>query len=285
MVYTTPKVVYTTLCIYHGIYKQGHGIYHGIYHRYIPWYIPLLSWYIPWYIYWYIPRYIPWYIWWYIPGYIPCYIYWYIPSSFNGIYYDIYHGIYHDLTDTYHLTLQWLQWTACSHLLRPTACYSYCILSPGTPQRSGLCLMNISQAGLQTGAVASCMWLPVRMRRQCDVAASATRQGCVQSISGAPSRKPNTVSLMQSISTSASSVWSNSCTVIAATSSWWLVLITVCVLAAGEKLEVAWMAQSCEQLEMLRHNGLESCTTFLTIVSFARRQVENPLATGQNVRH
>lgn len=59
-------------------------------------------------------------------------------------------------------------------------------------------------------------------------------------------------------------------------------VITVCMLAAGEKLEIAWMAQSCEQLEMLRHNGLESRTTFLTIVSFARRQVENPLATGQN---
>ena len=58
--------------------------------------------------------------------------------SFNGIYYDIYHGInhgiYHDLTDAYHLMLPWLHWTACSHLLRPTTCHSYCNLSPGTLQ-------------------------------------------------------------------------------------------------------------------------------------------------------
>ena len=55
-------------------------------------------------------------------------------------------------------------------------------------------LMNISQAGLQTGAVASCVQCVCS--GQCYAAASAMRQGCVQSISGAPSRTPNTVSLM-----------------------------------------------------------------------------------------
>jgi hypothetical protein len=77
------------------------------------------------------------------------------------------------------------------------------------------------------------------MRRQCDVAASATRQGCVQSISGAPSRKPNTVSLMQIISTSASSVWSIQVEQLHRDSCNFVAVITVCVLAAGEKLEVA----------------------------------------------
>jgi hypothetical protein len=64
MVYITPKKVYTTLGIYHGIQSRKmvylmavvctinvyHGIYHyyhGIYHKYIPWYTPR---YIPWYI-------------------------------------------------------------------------------------------------------------------------------------------------------------------------------------------------------------------------------------------
>jgi hypothetical protein len=106
MVYTTPKVVYTTLGIYHGIYKRGrwfilyimvytidiskvytitimvysiyHGIYHGIYDGI------------------------------YLAMYHGIYTGIYHPS-FNGIYYDIYHGInhgiYHDLTDTYHLML------------------------------------------------------------------------------------------------------------------------------------------------------------------------------------
>ena len=108
MVYTITIMVYT-IDIYHGIYD---GIYHGIYDGI------------------------------YLAMYHGIYTGIYHPS-FNGIYYDIYHGInhgiYHDLTDTYHLTLPWLHWTACSHLLLPTACYSYCILSPGTPQRSGLC--------------------------------------------------------------------------------------------------------------------------------------------------
>ena len=94
-----------TIDTYHGIYD---GIYHGIYDGI------------------------------YLAMYHGIYTGIYHPS-FNGIYHDIYHGIYHDLTDTYHLTLPWLHWTACSHLLLPTACYSYCILSPGTPQRSGLC--------------------------------------------------------------------------------------------------------------------------------------------------
>jgi hypothetical protein len=129
--------------------------------------------------------------------------------SFNGIYYGIYHGInhgiYHDLTDTYHLTLPSLHWTACSHLqvLSHPVCYCQCVCCG-----------------------------------QCDAAASATRQGCMQSISSAPSPTPDTVSLMQSISTSASSVWSNNCTVIAETSVF-VAVITVCVLAAEEKLEVA----------------------------------------------
>jgi hypothetical protein len=107
MVYTTPKVVYTTLGIYHGIYKRGkwytswyipqiytitimvytiniyHGIYDGIYHG----------------IYDGI----------YLAMYHGIYTGIYHPS-FNGMYYDIYHGInhgiHHDLTDTYHLTLQ-----------------------------------------------------------------------------------------------------------------------------------------------------------------------------------
>jgi hypothetical protein len=138
MVYTI--VIYHGIypgSIYHGIYHDGiylrfamyHGIYTGIYH-----------------------------------------------SSFNGIYYDIYHGIrhgvYHDLTDTYHKTLPRLP-VHCSHLsglLRPTECYSYCILSPGTPQRTlhngvACVLMSISHAGLQTGAITSCMLRPVRMLR------------------------------------------------------------------------------------------------------------------------
>jgi hypothetical protein len=100
--------------------------------------------------------------------------------SFNGIYNDIYHGInhgiYHDLTDSYHLTLLWLHWTACSHLLRPTACYSYCILSPGTPQRSGLCFnehitgwtanrcCRILYATVTAYAAASAMRRPVLVR-------------------------------------------------------------------------------------------------------------------------
>ena len=53
-------------------------------------------------------------------------------------------------------------------------------------------------------------------------AASAARQGCERSISGAPSRTPNTVSLMSLyiISTSAGGVWSlNRVTTIAATLS------------------------------------------------------------------
>ena len=94
MVYTTPKVVYTTLAMYHGIY---HGIskisrwYIPWYiPRYIPWYIPPSIWYIPpfipcyipsipRYIPWYIARYIPWYIHWYIPPFVTWYICWYIP--------------------------------------------------------------------------------------------------------------------------------------------------------------------------------------------------------------
>jgi hypothetical protein len=93
--------------------------------------------------------------------------------SFNGIYYDInhllYHGINHgmnhDLTDTDHLTLPWLHWTACSHLLHPTTCYSYCrALHNGV----ACVLMHVLQARLQAGAVASCMLRPVLCCGQCD---------------------------------------------------------------------------------------------------------------------
>ena len=51
-------------------------------------------------------------------------------------------------------------------------------------------------------------------------AASAARQGCERSMSGAPSRTPNTVSLMYNISTSSAGVWSlNRVATIAATRS------------------------------------------------------------------
>ena len=51
-------------------------------------------------------------------------------------------------------------------------------------------------------------------------AASAARQGCERSMSGAPSFTPNTVSLMYNISTSSAGVWSlNRVTTIAATRS------------------------------------------------------------------
>ena len=142
MVYTITIMVYT-IDIYHGIYD---GIYHGIYDGI------------------------------YLAMYHGIYTGIYHPS-FNGIYHDIYHGIYHDLTDTYHLTLPWLHWTACSHLLLPTACYSYCILLPGTPQRSGLCFnehitgwtanrcCRILYATVTVYAAASAMRRPARRDR------------------------------------------------------------------------------------------------------------------------
>jgi len=146
MVYTITIMVYT-IDIYHGIYD---GIYHGIYDGI------------------------------YLAMYHGIYTGIYHPS-FNDIYNDIYHGInhgiYHDLTDTYHLTLPWLHWTACSHLLRPTTCYSYCILSPGTPQQSGLCFnehitgwtanrcCRILYATVTANAAASAMRRPVRRDR------------------------------------------------------------------------------------------------------------------------
>jgi hypothetical protein len=66
----------------------------------------------------------------------------------------------------------------CSHLLRPTACYSYSAATASHRRalHNGVAcvFMNISQAGLQTGAVASCvrrsvrMQQPVRCGGQCD---------------------------------------------------------------------------------------------------------------------
>jgi hypothetical protein len=63
------------------------------------------------------------------------------------VYHGINHGIYHDLTDTYHLTLQWLHWTECSHLLHHMLCslqdsgcqtlFLWCKVSPHQPAVSG----------------------------------------------------------------------------------------------------------------------------------------------------
>jgi hypothetical protein len=97
--------------------------------------------------------------------------------SFNGIYYDIYHGInhgiYHDLT---HTTLRYRDCTG-QHAR------TYCAQQHATATAShrwalhngvACVLMNISQAGLQTGGVTSCMRRPVCMQRpvrcggQCD---------------------------------------------------------------------------------------------------------------------
>ena len=77
--------------------------------------------------------------------------------SFNGIYHDIYHGIYHDLTDTYHLTLP-----DCTGQHARTYCSQQHATATASYRRAlhngvACVLMNISQAGLQTGAVASCM--------------------------------------------------------------------------------------------------------------------------------
>jgi hypothetical protein len=116
-----------------------------------------------------------------------------------GIYDDIYYGINHGI---YHV-----HYRDCTGPHARTYCaqqHATATASHRQALHNGVAcvLKNISQAGLQTGAVASCVRRSVRMQRpvrcggQCDAAASATRQGCVQSISGAPSRTPNTVSLM-----------------------------------------------------------------------------------------
>ena len=98
-------------------------------------------------------------------------------------------------------------------------------------------LMNISQAGLQTGAVASCMRRSLRMQRpvrcggQCDetgVRAAHKRRSIPHAKYGFFDVKHLHISQQCLV---------NSFTVIAATSSG--ATITRCVLAAGEKLEVA----------------------------------------------
>jgi hypothetical protein len=87
---------------------------------------------------------------------------------FDGIYYDIYHDIYHDLTDAYYVTT--LGYSDCTG---KHAC-TYCTLPHATAtasnrqalhNRVACVLMNISQARLQTGAVAFCMLRSVCMQR------------------------------------------------------------------------------------------------------------------------
>jgi hypothetical protein len=142
-------------------------------------------------------------------------------------------------------------------------------------------LVNQSQAWLQTGAVASCMLRPVHMLRpvwcggQCD----KTGVRAVHKRRSVPHAKYGFVDVKHQ--PPHQPAVSNSFTVIAATSSLSLWLRYAC-WPLERNLKLHEWHNPVNNLKCCATMVLESHTTFLCTVSFARRQVENPLATGQN---